>query len=173
MCQGQLCHLTCEGGRDLSNHTRTNTIQSRRPNKEQKQKNINLTPKFLCKSFLTTLPHFLLSNLMILKVFPKAFSTGMKPSKCPALTRLWQCSEVFRKLSEIFGSHQYVSGKPSHDKVKISRIWVRKSWQVYNETTGLTYGPVKLEEHLTTGQVNVNPFPVSYTHLTLPTIYSV
>ena len=121
MCQGQLCHLTCEGGRDLSNHTRTNTIQSRRPSKEPKKKHINLIPKFLSKSFSTTSPHFLLSNLVILKVFPKAFSTGMKPSECPALTRLWQCLEVFRKLSEIFGSHQNVSGNLSHDKVKISR----------------------------------------------------
>ena len=85
---------------------------------QEEENHINLTPKFLCISFLTTLPHFLLSNLVILKVFPKAFSTGMKPSKCPALTRLWQCSEVFRKLSEIFGSHQDVSGNPSHDKVK-------------------------------------------------------
>ena len=43
----------------------------------------------------------------------------------------WQCSEVFWKLLEIFGCHQDFSGNPSHDKVKISCIWLRKSWQVY------------------------------------------
>ena len=43
----------------------------------------------------------------------------------------WQCSEVFWKLMEMFGSRQDFSGNPSHDKEKISCIWLRKSWQVY------------------------------------------
>ena len=41
-----------------------------------------------------------------------------------------QRSEVFGKLSEIFGSRRDVSGNPGLDKLKISRIWPRKSWQV-------------------------------------------
>ena len=38
---------------------------------------------------------------------------------------------VFRKLSEILGSCWDVSGNPGQDQVKILRIWLRKSWQVY------------------------------------------
>ena len=41
-----------------------------------------------------------------------------------------QRSEVFGNLSEILGSHWDVSGNLGHDKVKISRIYLRKSWQV-------------------------------------------
>ena len=41
-----------------------------------------------------------------------------------------QRSEVFGNWSEIFGSRRHVSGNLGHDKVKISRIWLWKSWQV-------------------------------------------
>ena len=34
--QGQLCHLTCAGGRDLPNHVRMSTIQVREGDKRQK-----------------------------------------------------------------------------------------------------------------------------------------
>ena len=42
-----------------------------------------------------------------------------------------QRSEVFVKSSEIFGSGSDVFGNPAHDEAKMSRIWPRKSWQVY------------------------------------------
>ena len=79
--QGQFFQLTCAGWRDLSNHTRTNTIQSRRLMK-LRQNLVTLTRKFPCKSYSTThvLP-FLSSNPKILKVFPKTFPVTKMPSK--------------------------------------------------------------------------------------------
>ena len=44
----------------------------------------------------------------------------------------WQHSEVFGKSSEIFRSHWDIFGNPSHDTVKISSIWFRRSRQVFN-----------------------------------------
>ena len=43
----------------------------------------------------------------------------------------WQRSEVFGNSSKIFGSRRDVYGNLRHDKAKISRIWLRNSWQVY------------------------------------------
>ena len=43
--QGQLCPLTCAEWRDLSNHTRMRTIQSRKPDKKSKNQ-VTLTRKF-------------------------------------------------------------------------------------------------------------------------------
>ena len=79
--QGQFFRLTCVGWRDLSNHTRTSTIQSRRLMK-LRQNLVTLTRKFPWKSYSTTpvLP-FLSSNPKILKVFPKTFAVTKMPSK--------------------------------------------------------------------------------------------
>ena len=81
--QGQLCPLTCAEWRDLSNHTRMSTIQSRRPEKKAK-KHVKLTRKLLWKSCSTTHLPFLSPNPRILKAFFKTFPTKIKPTKCPA-----------------------------------------------------------------------------------------
>ena len=81
--QGQLCLLTCAEWRDLSNHTRMSTIQSRTPEKKAKN-HVTLTWKFPWKSCSTTHLPFLSSNPKILKAFPQFFPTNMKPTKCPA-----------------------------------------------------------------------------------------
>ena len=73
--QGQLCLLPCAEWKDLSNHTKMSTIQSRRPEKKAKN-HITLTQKFPWKSCFTTHLPFLSSNTKILKAFPK--------TKCPA-----------------------------------------------------------------------------------------
>ena len=77
--QGQLCPPTCAERRDLSNHTRMSTIQSRTPEKKAKN-HVTLTRK----SCATTHLPFLSSNPNILKAFLKTFATKMKPTKCPA-----------------------------------------------------------------------------------------
>ena len=71
--QGQLCLLTCAGWRDLSNHIRMSTIQSRKVEKKAKN-HVTLTWKFWWKfgSTTTHLPFFS-SNPKIL-CFPKNFS---------------------------------------------------------------------------------------------------
>ena len=53
--QRQLCLLTCAGWRDVSNHTRMSTIQSRRPEKKAKH-NVTLTWKFPWNSSSAILP---------------------------------------------------------------------------------------------------------------------
>ena len=79
--QGQLCPLTCEEWRHLSNHTRMSTIQSRTPEKKAKN-HVTLTLKFPWKSWSTTHLPFLSSNPKILKAFVKTFRTKVKPTKC-------------------------------------------------------------------------------------------
>ena len=71
--QGQLCLLTCAEWRDLSNHIRMSTIQSRKVEKKAKN-HVTLTWKFRWKfgSTTTHLPFFS-SNPKIL-CFPKNFS---------------------------------------------------------------------------------------------------
>ena len=81
-CQGQLCLLTCAEWRDLSNHTRMSTIQSRTPEKKAKKK-CNIDLKISMKSCSTTHLPFLSSNPKIVKACPKTFPTKMKPTKCP------------------------------------------------------------------------------------------
>ena len=75
--------LTGAEWRDLSNHTRMSTIQSRTPEKEAKNY-VTLTWIFSWKSCWTTHLPFLSSNSNILKVFLKTFPMKMKPTKCPA-----------------------------------------------------------------------------------------
>ena len=81
--QRQLCPLTCAEWRNLSNHTRMSTIQSRTPEKEAKN-HVTLTWKSPWKScFIAHLP-FLSPNPKILKAFLKTLPTKTKPTKCPA-----------------------------------------------------------------------------------------
>ena len=87
-CQGQLCAITCAKWRDLSNHTRMSTIQSRTWEKKATN-HVTLTWKFPWKSCPTTHLPFLSSNSKILKAFLKIFPTKMKPTKCPAKERKW------------------------------------------------------------------------------------
>ena len=81
-CQGQLSSLTCAEWRDLSNHTRMSTIQSRTPEKEAKN-HVTLTWKSPWKSCSIAYLPFLSPNPKILKVFLKTLPTKM-PTKCPA-----------------------------------------------------------------------------------------
>ena len=82
--QGQLCPLTCAEWRDLSNHTRMSTIQSRTPDKKGKKNHVTKTWKLPWKSCSTTHLPFLSSNPKIRKAFLKTFPTKKKPTKCPA-----------------------------------------------------------------------------------------
>ena len=88
--QGQLCLPTCAEWRDLSNHTRMGTIQSRTPEKKAKN-HVTLTWKFPWKSCSTTQLPFLSSNPKILQAFLKTFATKIKPTKCPAREKkMWK-----------------------------------------------------------------------------------
>ena len=81
--QGQLSSLTCAEWRDLSNHTRMSTIQSRTPEKEAKNP-VTLTWKSPWKSCSIAHLPFLSPNPKILKAFLKTLPTKIKPTKCPA-----------------------------------------------------------------------------------------
>ena len=81
--QGQLCLLTCVEWRDLSNHTRMSTVQSRTPEKEAKN-HVTLTWKSSWKSCSIAHLPFLSPNPKILKAFLKTLPTKMKATKCPA-----------------------------------------------------------------------------------------
>ena len=81
--QGQLCLLTCAEWRDLSNHTRMSTIQSRTPEKEA-ENHVTLTWKSPRKSCSIAHLPFLSPNPKILKAFLKTLPTKTKPTKCPA-----------------------------------------------------------------------------------------
>ena len=53
-------------------------------------------------------------------------------------TRLRQTSDVFRRLrtsSKDFGNDRVVFKNPTTPRIKISRLYLRKSWQVYEPTT--------------------------------------
>ena len=80
--------LTCAEWRDLSNHNRMSTIQSRTPEKKAKH-HVTLTLKFPWKSCPTTHLPSLSSNPKILKAFLKTFPIKMKPTKCPAREKKW------------------------------------------------------------------------------------
>ena len=98
--QGQLYMLTCAEWRDLSNHTRISTIQSRTPEKKEKNR-VMLTRKLPWKSCSTIHPPFLSSNPKILKVFLKTLPTKMKPTKCPAKEKKWGKKSEKRGMREI------------------------------------------------------------------------
>ena len=87
--QGQLCLLTCAEWRDLSNHTRMSTIQSRTPEKTAKN-HARLTCKSPWKSCSIAHLPFLSLNPKILKAFLKTLPTKMKPTKCSARKKMRQ-----------------------------------------------------------------------------------
>ena len=97
--QGQLCPLTCAEWRDLSNHTRMSTIQSRTPEKKAKN-HVTLTWKFPWKSCSTAQLPFLSPNPKILKAFLKTFSTKMKPTKCPAIEKEMMQEKQKKRVEE-------------------------------------------------------------------------
>ena len=78
--RGQLCPLMCAEWRDLSNHTRISTIQSRTLEKKAKT-HVTLTLKLPWKSCSTTHLPFFSPNLKILKALVKTFPTKMKLPK--------------------------------------------------------------------------------------------
>ena len=95
--QGQLCPLTCADWRDLLNHTRISTIQSRTPEKEAK-KHVTLTWKSPWKSCSIAHLPFLSPNPKILKAFLKALPTKMKPLNVQQEKEKWsKKSEKRRK----------------------------------------------------------------------------
>ena len=75
------CLLTCADWKDLSNHTRMSTIQSRTPEKTARN-HLTLTWKFPRKFCSTAHLPFLSSNPKILKEFLKPLPTKMKSTKC-------------------------------------------------------------------------------------------
>ena len=81
--QGQLCPLTCAEWRDLSNHTKMSTIQSRTTEKKAKN-HVTLTWKSPWKSCSIAHLPFLSPNPKILKAFLITVPTKMKPTKCTA-----------------------------------------------------------------------------------------
>ena len=86
--QWQLCPLNCAEWKNLSNHTRMSTIQSRTPEKKAK-KHVTLTWKLPWKSCSPTHLPFLSSNPKILKSLLKTFPTKMKPTKWTAEEKKW------------------------------------------------------------------------------------
>ena len=99
--QGLLCPLTWAEWRDLSNHTKMNTVQPRTPEKKAKKKTMW---KFPWKSCSTTHLPFLSSNPKILKTFLKTFPTRMKPNKCLAKEKKrqekWKREEERKRISK-------------------------------------------------------------------------
>ena len=93
--QGQLSSLTCAEWRDLSNHTRMSTIQSRTSEKEAKN-HVTLTWKSPWKSCSIAHLPFLSPNPKILKAFLKTLPTKIKPTKCPAREKKMR-SEKWKK----------------------------------------------------------------------------
>ena len=118
--QGQLCLLTCAECRDLSNHTRMSTIQSRTPEKKAKN-HVTLTWKFPWKSCSITHLPFLLSNSEIIRALLKTFPTKMKPTKCSAKKkkmRQEKQKQRGREKAKIKSQDCCVTLKP---KIKLSR----------------------------------------------------
>ena len=113
--------LTGAEWRDLSNYTRTSTIQSRTPEKEAKN-HVTLTWKFPWKSCSTTHLPFLSCNSNILKVFLKTFPMKMKPTKCAAREK--KGGKKSRKRGE--ERKRKVRCRPELSEPKYTRNIVRK-----------------------------------------------
>ena len=137
--QGQLCLLTCAEWRDLSNHTRMSTIQSRTPEKEAKN-HVTRTWKSPWKSCSITHLPFLSSNPKILKAFLKTFPTKMKPTKCPAKEKKmrqknWKRGEERKRKVEVKTAVSLCQKfcflcMPELHKL-IFCIWIRRLWSVW------------------------------------------
>ena len=111
--QGQLCLLTCAEWRDLSNHTRMSTIQSRTPEKKAKN-HVTLTWKFPWKSsstthllFLSSYPKILIAFLF--KIFPPKL---MKPTEMPSKRKKNEARKVKKR-----------GGEKAKGKVKTAVSW--------------------------------------------------
>ena len=99
--QGQFCPLTRAEWRDLSNHTRMCTIQSRTPEKEAKN-HVTLTWKSQWKS--CSIPHlpFLSPNPKILKAFLSQQRFTRVGSACQLLCNIMDWKST--PLSRLIGS---------------------------------------------------------------------
>ena len=139
--QGQLCPLTCAEWRDLSNHTRMSTIQSRTP--EKKAKNyVTLTWKSPWKSCSIAHLPFLSPNPKTLKTFLKTIPTKMKPTKCPAREKKWgkksekRVEERKRKVkvktavSLLNPKTKFCFLRMPELRKLIFYIWIRRPWSV-------------------------------------------
>ena len=120
--QGQLCSLTCADWRDLSNHTRMSTIQSRTLEKEAKN-HMTLTSKSPWKSCSIAHLPFLSPNLKILKAVLKTLPTKMKPTKSPAREKKW--GKKSEKRGEERKRKFYFLRMPELGKL-IFCIWIRR-----------------------------------------------
>ena len=73
-------------------------------------------------------------NTLKLSSFKLSFGSAQMSSEhlqtFSAMISVWKSLEI--KSSEMFRSHWDIFGNPSHDKVTISSIWLRKSRKVYN-----------------------------------------
>ena len=140
--QGQLSSLTCAEWRDLSNHTRMSTIQSRIPEKGAKN-HVTLTWKSPWKSCSIAHLPFLSPNPKILKAFLKNIPTKMKPTKCPARGKKMRQDKRKKRGGEKAKSKSQdccVTFKPKNSKFCFLRIpelrklifciWIRKPWNV-------------------------------------------
>ena len=141
--QGQLCLLTCAEWRNLSNHNRMSTIQSRTLEKEAKN-HVTLTWKSPWKSCSIAHLPFLSPNPKILKAFLKTFPTKMKPTKCPAKEKKMRQEKRKKKGGEKAKSKSQdccVTFKPQNSKFcflhmpelckLIFYIWIRRPWTVW------------------------------------------
>ena len=106
--QEQLCPLTCEGRRDLSNYTRMSTIQSRKLEKRPK-KPCNTDLKISMKSLLHYPPTFLSTDSKM-RGFSETLPTKIKPTKCPAS---WK---------KKWGKESENRGKERKRKVKVESV---------------------------------------------------
>ena len=137
--QEQLSSLTCAEWRDLSNHTRISTIQSRTPEKEAKT-HVTLTWKCPWKSCSIAHLPFLSPNPKILKAFLKTLSTKMKPTKCPAREKKMRQEKRKKKGGEKAKSKSQdccVTFKPKFCFLRMPElrklmfcIWNRRPWSV-------------------------------------------
>ena len=137
--QRQLCQLTCAKWRDLSNHTRMSTIQSRTPEKKAKN-HVRLTCKSPWKSCSIAHLPFLSPNPKILKAFLKTRPTKMKPTKCPAREKKVR-QEKRKKREGEKGKNKSqdccVTFKPNFCFLRMPElcklifcIWIRRPWSV-------------------------------------------
>ena len=108
--QGQLCLLTCAEWRDLSNHTRMSTIQSRTLEKKAKN-HARLTCKSPRKSCSIAHLPFLSPYPKILKAFLKTLPIKMKPTKCPAREKKKTSKKSKKKGEERKGKVKLIANR--------------------------------------------------------------
>ena len=134
--QGQLCPLTCAEWRDLWNHTRMSTIQSRTPEKEANN-HVTLTWKSPWKSCCIAHLPFLSPNPKILKAFLKTIPTKIKPTKFPAREkkmrqekRKKRGEEKAKSKSQDCCVSKFCFLRMLELRKLIFCIWIRRPWSV-------------------------------------------